>query len=83
MDERLTYVSWLVVDEHGNEVEDADEDALLRSGGVMNVPGLGDTVFVGGRDWVVAHRLWSIPIGDDRAMTPRQAVTLHIREVNR
>jgi hypothetical protein len=78
VDDRLTLVSWLVVDEHGNEAERPD-DEWLDGGGVRDVPAVGDSVILANQAWLVVHRLWGQPIPAEGAMTPRQSVTLHIR----
>jgi hypothetical protein len=75
-----TYVSWLVVDENNREVEFPDDEPLLPSGGVQHVPATGDSVILASRVWRVVHRIWGLPIAIQGARTPRQAVTLWIRE---
>jgi hypothetical protein len=73
-----TFLRFLAVDEDGEEAE-LPPGERLPSGPVREVPDRGDTVWLNGTDWTVVRRLWSSPIPDARARTPRQAVTLHVR----
>ncbi|GAA1281254.1 hypothetical protein [Saccharothrix xinjiangensis] len=75
-----THVSWLVVDENNREVEFPDDEPMLPDGGVQHVPATGDSVILAGRTWRVVHRIWALPLAAQEAVTPRQAVTLWIRE---
>jgi hypothetical protein len=81
MDESgLTYIAWIPVDEHDEEAE-LPEDEWLASGGGRNVPVVGDSVLLNRAIWTVVHRLWTIPIPAEGAITPRQMCTLRIRKV--
>lgn len=80
MDERLTHIAWIPVDEHDREL-DMPEDSWLPGGGVRNVPSIGDAVVLNGSVWTVTHRLWTLSVPDERAQTPRQMCTLRVRKV--
>jgi hypothetical protein len=74
------YIMWLPLDQDGAELEQSDEDYLDGGEGCV-IPAIGDLVVLNGQDWRVVRRVWVNPVIEKRAMTPCQAVTLHIQQV--